>query len=76
MIILAEFCTCGSLMLDGTCTNKNCKNKTVSKSNSSTAKKTKTKDESLESKPKTTRIRRASKCITYNLYDLKEENSQ
>jgi len=76
VIILAEFCICGSLMLDGLCTNKNCKNKTVSKQNASTAKKTKAKDNTLESKPKTTRIRRASKCITYNLYDLKEENSQ
>ena len=74
MILLAEFCTCGSLMLDGSCTNKNCVNKSAGKS-ASAAKKTKAKKDTLESKPKTTRTRKASKCITYNLYEPKEENS-
>ncbi|NLL07195.1 MAG: hypothetical protein GX270_15760 [Clostridiaceae bacterium] len=70
---MAEFCTCGSLMLEGSCTNKNCVNKTAGKS--TTAKKTRAKKDTLETKPKTTRTRKASKCITYNLYETKEENS-
>lgn len=72
---MAEFCTCGSLMLDGSCTNKNCSNKAAVKHKTPAAKKTKEKSNTLESKPKATKSRRASKCITYNLYELKEENS-
>jgi len=72
---LAEFCTCGSLMLDGSCTNKNCSNKSAGKHSTPKTKKTRAKKSTLESKPKTARTRRASKCITYNLYDTKEENS-
>jgi len=74
VILLAEFCVCGSLLLDGSCTNKNCTNK-ATKQRATAAKKTGAKSDTLESKPKTTRTRRASKCITYNLYDIKEENS-
>ncbi len=69
---MAEFCTCGSLMIEGSCTNKNCVNK-VGKS--TTAKKTRAKKDPSEAKPKTTRTRKSSKCITYNLYETKEENS-
>lgn len=72
---MAEFCVCGSLLLDGSCTNKNCTNKSAVKQKTTAAKKTGAKNDTLESKPKTTRTRRASKCITYNLNDLKEENS-
>lgn len=75
VILLAEFCTCGSLMLNGSCTNKNCKNKADSKHSASTTKKTKAKSDTLNSKPKLSRTRRASKCITYNLYDMKEEEN-
>lgn len=72
---MAEFCVCGSLMLDGSCTNKNCANKASGRNSASKTKKTKAKTDTLESKPKATRTRRASKCITYNLYEIKEENS-
>ena len=63
-------------MLNGSCTNKNCKNKTDSKHSVSTTKKTKAKSDTLDNKTKLSRTRRASKCITYNLYDMKEENSE
>jgi hypothetical protein len=60
-------------MIEGSCTNKNCINKAAGKS--STAKKAKAKKDSSEVKVKTTRTRKASKCITYNLYETKEEDS-
>nr|WP_010245783.1 hypothetical protein [Acetivibrio cellulolyticus] len=72
---MAEFCTCGSLVLDGSCTNKNCSNRAAGKHGASTTKKSKAKKDNLEVKAKPTRIRKASKCITYNLYETKEEDS-
>ncbi|HHX17307.1 MAG TPA: hypothetical protein GX727_00430 [Clostridium sp.] len=72
---MAQFCTCGSLIVDDKCTNKNCKNILSTKSSSSTKKRVAAKKTATEEKPKTTRTRRASKCITYNLYDKKEESS-
>lgn len=70
---MAEFCTCGSLMIDGSCTNKNCVHRAVK---GATTKRTRVKKESVESKPKATRTRKASKCITYNLYETAEEDSK
>ncbi len=72
---MAEFCTCGSLMLDGSCTNKNCSNKSAGKHSAASAKKASAKKQTAEVKPKTNRVRKSSKCITYNLYETKEENS-
>lgn len=73
---MAQFCTCGSLVIDDKCTNKNCKLTISTKSRSSTKKRVAAKkNNTAEEKPKTTRIRRASKCITYNLNDKKEKES-
>lgn len=78
---MAEFCNCGSLMINGSCTNKNCSNKlakapakprqprkaSVAKSSISTG---------VKAEPKATKIRRASKCVTYNLYDVDKSQEQ
>lgn len=72
---MAEFCTCGSLMLEGSCTNKNCSNRSAGKQGAATPKKARAKKQTAEVKPKTNRVRKSSKCITYNLYETKEENS-
>ncbi|MCX7710213.1 MAG: hypothetical protein N2484_10235 [Clostridia bacterium] len=72
---MADFCTCGSIMLNGHCTNKNCSNKSPGKAASpkaSSSKASKNTDPTKAAKPAKTR--RASKCIVYNLYDKKEEN--
>lgn len=70
---MAQFCTCGSLMINESCTNKNCINKVSTKTASSAAKKGKAAK--AEKPAKSTRTRRSSKCITYNLYENKEEES-
>ncbi|WP_038289725.1 hypothetical protein [Acetivibrio straminisolvens] len=70
---MAQFCTCGSLIINDSCTNKNCSNRVASKL-SSAAKRT-TKTAKADTPAKSTRTRRASKCITYNLYDKKAEES-
>lgn len=72
---MAEFCTCGSLVLDGSCTNKNCSNKATGKHTATAAKKSQAKKATQEVKPKATKVRKASKCITYNLYETNEEDS-
>ncbi|MFZ5987561.1 MAG: hypothetical protein ACOYWZ_10625 [Bacillota bacterium] len=73
---MAQFCTCGSLMINDNCTNKNCTNKAPSKSGTTSAKQARLKKADTAEKPaKPTRTRRASKCITYNLYENKEEES-
>lgn len=73
---MAEFCICGSLMLDGNCTNKNCSNRASAKVVSS-AKRAAKGTASKKETPTRTRTRRASKCISYNLSDEieKVENS-
>jgi hypothetical protein len=77
---LAEFCSCGSLKINGSCTNKNCVNKVAAKPAAKSSAGRSTAPKALKAKPETSpsRTRRASKCITYNLYDLqkKEEESQ
>jgi hypothetical protein len=70
VIYLAEFCTCGSLIINEQCTNKNCTNKPASKSAS--PKHSSAKEGKKETK--STRTRRASKVITYNLYEDKNED--
>jgi len=68
---LAEFCKCGSLVLGGRCSNKGCSFKSLDKQipvkavrKTASAEKTTVKG---------TKTRRASKCITYNLYESKSE---
>lgn len=86
---MTEFCECGSLIIDGSCSNKNCVNsKLKTKKTRTRAKTTATatgikkaaptkkvalKAEVLEKKVASTR--RASKCIVYNLKDLKKDKS-
>ncbi|MDQ2085396.1 hypothetical protein RBH29_02945 [Herbivorax sp. ANBcel31] len=74
---MAQFCTCGSLMIDEKCTNKNCSYKVSAKPSSSAKKRASSKKstETAKEKPKTTRTRRSSKCVTYNLHDKKDEES-
>lgn len=67
---LLEFCKCGSLMTDGQCSNKNCPHKVTVKSDSAIKKRVPGKK---STEPKSPKTRRASKVITYNLYDIKEE---
>jgi len=61
-------------MVDGNCTNKNCIYRNSSKAVSGPTNKSK-KAETAKKETKSSRTRRASKCITYNLKDLeKKEN--
>lgn len=76
MIYLADFCTCGSIIINGHCTNKGCINKAQGKSATSKATVRKASKESSEKKVlNPVRTRRSSKCITYNLNDIKEEEN-
>lgn len=78
VILLAEFCECGSLLIGGRCSNKNCSlragEKPAAGGKSATRKKATAKSP-VAAKPavKTSNPRRASKMITYNLYETKEE---
>lgn len=70
---MSEFCKCGSIMISGSCTNKNCSNKLVkpsSKTKSRAVKSTTVKSTTIKAETKATNSRRASKCITYNINDL------
>lgn len=67
---MPEFCTCGSIVIGGRCTNKNCTSKAAAKPAAEASNPSK-----KESKPKSTKTRRASKCITYNLYEQKNEEN-
>ncbi len=79
---MTEFCNCGSIMINGSCTNKNCSNKLAK---TPTAKSRQPRKPStaktsisapLKAEPKATKIKRASKCITHNLYDLDKSQEQ
>ncbi len=73
---MLEYCKCGSLMINGSCTHKGCSNNLASAS--SKAKKTRTKASTITAAAKTavstavksSKVPRASKCITYKLSDL------
>lgn len=74
VILLAEFCTCGSIVLNGHCTNKNCSNKSSAKASTTKASKKAAGTVTKEAKP--VKTKRASKCITYNLYDINKEEEE
>jgi hypothetical protein len=74
VVCLAEFCTCGSLMISGHCTNKNCSNRSESKKASAKPASRK-KNISTSTEPKKVRTRKSSKCVTYNLNDVQEEEN-
>jgi len=65
VIYLVEFCTCGSLIIGGHCTNKNCADRA--------SKPTQVRAPKAKKEPKTTRVRKSSKSIVYNLYDTEKE---
>lgn len=69
---MAEFCKCGSLVIGGRCTNKSCTFKSADKP---VPEKPAAKKAATAEKPvvKSSRTKRASKCITYNLYETKSE---
>ena len=76
--MLAEFCSCGSIMISGRCTNKNCDMRHEQKPGTpvkASASRKATATSKTDAKPAKTR--RASKCITYNIKDLQkdEENT-
>lgn len=75
MNLMAEFCKCGSVMINGSCTNKNCSNKTIKAAaparNSKTVRTRTIKTDAVEkTAAKITKVPRASKCITYHISDL------
>ena len=83
VIPLADFCECGSLVIDGRCSNKKCtlrssaaaasikKAPAGSKASGGASGKSTTAKAAV---PKKTNPRRASKVITYNLYDLQKSD--
>jgi hypothetical protein len=77
---LSQFCTCGSIMINEQCTNKNCSLKPAAKSaTGKSAGRGAGRGTSTASKePKKANPRKSSKCITYNIDELdarkKEEN--
>lgn len=74
---MAEFCTCGSIIIGGSCSNKNCALRTAVKTTagrSNGAKSTRSKAAGTAGKEvKSSKTRRASKVVTYNLYDQEEK---
>lgn len=79
---MAEFCECGSLVIDSRCSNKNCSlratgnpasEKKISVRAKAAAKNADTGKTVPVKKPVS---RRASKCITYNLKDLEKKESE
>lgn len=71
---MAEFCKCGSLIINDKCSNKNCAFK-VDKVPGGAAKKTAAAKSSAEKKSKTaTGARRSSKCITYSIDELPDRD--
>jgi hypothetical protein len=69
-----DFCKCGSLIVNGNCTNKNCSNRTDDSVKSPRKKARSTGTKSAGS----TRQRRTSKMVTYNIYEteVEEENGE
>lgn len=73
---MAEFCECGSLVIDGRCSNKSCSlrgNAVAPAKKASRAKASGTGTVSKASVPKKSDSRRASRVVTYNLYDKKND---
>ena len=77
VIKLAEFCTCGSLVIGGHCTNKKCSSSAPVKTATVRAPKKaavpKTKDAPVKKESNPASARRSSKVISYNLNDLAKQ---
>lgn len=70
---MAEFCKCGSLVIAGRCSNKSCSFRAQEKTGPGEAPTVKKAGRAAGNAPaKGAKTRRASKCITYNLYDIGE----
>gem|GEM_PF-379207 len=72
VIFLAEFCKCGSIIINDHCTNKNCASKVSGKSDSPGRK---AAVSSKNKETKSSKPRRASKVISYNLYETENGNN-
>lgn len=76
-----EFCKCGSVMNNGSCTNKNCSNKLAKVSSAKSKKAGVNKAAAggiavVKTVAKTTKVPRASKCITYHISELDQREEQ
>jgi hypothetical protein len=69
---MADFCSCGSIILDGSCTNKSCEHRVVKKKVVRKKKKASTVKATKPAPEKKT-TRRSSKCVTYPLSELEEK---
>ncbi|ACL76222.1 hypothetical protein [Ruminiclostridium cellulolyticum] len=70
---MVEFCKCGSMMVNGNCSNKHCSTNLgkLLKAKAKKAARTKTTTAAAPSTtPKSTKTPKASKCITYNISEL------
>ncbi len=72
---MAEFCVCGSVKINGSCTNKNCSSNKMEKAAAAKINKTgrtRAVKPAAQEKPapKNTKVPRASKCITYHISEL------
>lgn len=81
---MPEFCNCGSIVINGSCTNKACPNYAKQTSSKSSKQKKAVSSElninansvsSIKNEKKKD-PRRASKCITYNIYNLQKTKNQ
>ncbi len=77
---MAEFCECGSLVIDSRCSNKNCSLKGNVKPapvrKSAKAKSAVKISDDAKPSVKASNPRRASKMVTYNLYDVQESEPE
>ena len=78
---MVNFCSCGSLMIDDLCTNKNCSFHKPATTKTSKPKEPKTAKETpvkLGGKAKTAyeKARRSSRCITYSIDELKKNEDK
>lgn len=77
-----EFCKCGSVMINGSCTNKNCSNKQQKapklkeKKEGSSKSAVSAKEDIPRPASKNTKVPRASKCITYPISELYKKEEQ
>jgi len=62
---MSEFCSCGSLIIEDRCTNKNC---SARKSTAASMMPGKAKSKTNKAAGR----KKSSRCITYNLYDLED----
>ena len=70
---MAKFCECGSLIISDNCTNKNCTFKPNTKSALTKTNKVSRVRKKTDAQSTTSKTRRASKCVTYNLNDFREK---